>query len=141
MKTTDINEQIKKLLLPFLITDWKILPSEDLDAAIRKRNKLEKEIKITDANELFWFAKGLHDSTFFLKDYSLDSKIPGVAILPTEYFGALVVHRYDRCILSASWHGYDFVMMDQIKTSFEPFPISKMEIEFCFQITQAFPLH
>lgn len=140
MKPTDINERVKEFITPFLITNWTILPSEDLDIEVGEMDEKENDIKVTDTNVLLWFAKGLHDSVFFLKDYSLDSKIPHVAILPTEYLGVLVVHRGERCILSASWHGYGFVMLDQIKTSFGPFPVSKVEIEFCFQIAKALSL-
>lgn len=137
MKTPDINEVIKGCLNPFLITDWAILPSEDLTERMQLINKKDKVIKVTDANAVLWFARGLNNSVFFLKDYSLDSKIPGVCHLPTEYMGALIVQMHERCILSACWHGYEFVMMDEIKISLEPYPIPRNKVRFCFQITKA----
>jgi len=137
MKTPDINEIIKERLSSFLITNWIILPSEDLAEQIRLINKKESVIKITDANAILWFARGRHDSVFFLKDYSLSSKIPEVVNLPMEYMGALVVHKRERCILSACWSGQEFIMMNEIKTCFGPFPISKTEVKFCTQITES----
>ena len=138
MKTHDINEEVKKRLTPFLTTDWNILPSEDLESQRNQFNEeeKEKEIKITAVNNILWFAQGFHNSTFFLKDYSLDSKISRTCNLPTEYLGALVIHQNNRCILSASWHGYEFIIMDNIKTCFEAFPISQDEISFCLDIVQ-----
>ncbi len=141
METPDINESIKERLKPFLISDWNILASEDLDESVKSFNQNENEIKVIDANVILWFAKGINNTIFFLKEYSLNSKTQDSkkhidAQLPTEYLGALVVHKHKRCIFSACWHGYDFIMLDEIKIFLGPYPILKKEIKFLSQIAQ-----
>jgi hypothetical protein len=134
MENYDLNERVKIALKNFLTADWKIIPSEDLEDKIEVFNKKETSIHVTEARNILWFARGLYGSIFFLKDFAIESKIPDMCKLPTEYTGALIVQKNDTCIFSTSWHGYEFIIVDVIKTNLCTYPISKRDVTFCEQI-------
>lgn len=130
MKKHDINEQVKQKLDPFVISNWKIIPSEDLNNAVKLFNQHEEHIQVEDCTNILWYARGLHDSYFFLKEYSLDSRVPNAFKLPTEYFGVLILYQHSTCILTASWYGQKLIVMDEVKLKLTNQLLTRVEVNF-----------
>lgn len=138
MKQENLNQKTRECLRPFLSTEWITVPIENLGKETEIFNKKEDIIKITEVTASLSFAKGPHDTNFFLKEYSLKAEMPEIGgKFQTEYMGALCVHLFQDFVLSTSWHGCSVIIMNKVEACFENYSLSKTEIDFFKNVSQA----
>lgn len=126
----DINETLKQKLRPLLKSDWKLQHLNDLKDDFEQYSKDESLPRqtIEDASELIWKGVALNNFVFIFEDSSLTTRIyfqEASFKIPQETFGTLRVCYYGCEIFTITWHGYEFILVDNIKIELRncyPFP-------------------